>query len=53
MWSPKSNMISYWSPAIGNYPAIINIIELPNRKDICSRKVFDVQDGQMTWQSEG
>jgi len=53
VWSPKSCLISYWSPAVGNYPAIINIIELPGRKDVCSRKVFDVQDGQMVWQSEG
>ena len=53
VWSPKSNMISYWSPAAGNHPALINIIQLPERKDICSRKLFDVLDGHMVWQSEG
>jgi translation initiation factor 3 subunit B len=26
---------------------------MPERTDICSRKIFDVQDGKMVWQSEG
>ena len=52
-WSPRSNMISYWSPAVGNHPALINIIKLPERNDICSRKLFDVSDGRMVWQNDG
>jgi translation initiation factor 3 subunit B len=52
-WSPRSNMISYWSPAVGNHPALINIIKLPERLDICSRKLFDVSDGRMVWQNDG
>jgi translation initiation factor 3 subunit B len=53
VWSPRSNLISYWSPAVGNYPAMINIIKVPEREDICSRKLFDVTDGRMVWQNEG
>mmetsp|Transcript_20849 Transcript_20849/g.35345 ORF Transcript_20849/g.35345 Transcript_20849/m.35345 type:complete len:781 (+) Transcript_20849:34-2376(+) len=53
VWSPKSNLISYWSPSIGNHPAMINIIRLPERDAICSRKLFDVQNGRMVWQNEG
>ena len=53
VWSPRSNMMSYWSPAVGNHPALINIIKLPEREDICSRKLFDVSDGRMVWQNEG
>jgi translation initiation factor 3 subunit B len=53
VWSPKSNMISYWSPAVGNHPSLINIIKVPERTDICSRKIFDVTDGRMVWQNEG
>jgi translation initiation factor 3 subunit B len=53
VWSPKSNMISYWSPAVANYPAMINIIKIPDRTDLCSRKMFDVSDGRMVWQNEG
>jgi len=52
-WSPRSTMISYWSPAVGNHPALINIVRLPGREDICSRKLFDVLDGRMVWQNEG
>jgi uncharacterized protein with WD repeat len=53
VWSPKSNMISYWSPAVGNHPALINIMKLPEREDLCSRKLVDVVDGRMVWQNEG
>ena len=47
MWSPKSNMISYWSPAEANHPALINIIRVPERDEISSRKLFDVSEGTM------
>lgn len=53
VWSPKFNRLSYWSPAFGNLPAMINIVDIPSRDTLCSRKVFDVQDGKMTWQDEG
>jgi translation initiation factor 3 subunit B len=52
-WSPTSNMISYWSPASGNLPAFINIVQIPDRKNVCSRQMFDVQDGKMVWQNDG
>ena len=38
-WSPSGSMISYWSPAFGNHPAMINIVQMPERTPICSRKV--------------
>ena len=52
-WSPKSNQIAYWSPAVGNHPAVISIIRMPQRDDVCSRKLFDVTDGRMIWQNDG
>lgn len=54
-WSPSTstNMISYWSPAAGNHPAFINIVRLPDRVNVCSRQMFDVQDGKMVWQNDG
>lgn len=51
-WSPRQNVLSYWSPTTGNYPAMVNIVSV-ERKEICSRKCFDVLEGHMTWQSEG
>jgi translation initiation factor 3 subunit B len=52
-WSPRNNMLSYYSPGSVNFPALINIVELPSRRDVCSRKLFDVLEGRMSWQSEG
>ena len=52
-WSPKKNMLAYWAPAVGNLPAGINIVGIPDRKDICSRKLYQVQDGCMAWQDQG
>lgn len=53
VWSPRSNMISYWAPAQGNHPSLISIIGIPDRAEISSRKIFDVQDGRMVWQNDG
>lgn len=61
-WSPRGNLLAYWSPANGNLPAMINIVSIPSREVVCSRKIFDVQDGRtllqnesewMIWQNEG
>jgi translation initiation factor 3 subunit B len=61
-WSPRGNLLAYWSPAHGNLPAMINIVSIPSREVVCSRKIFDVQDGRMilhresewmVWQNEG
>jgi translation initiation factor 3 subunit B len=53
VWSPSSNLISYWAPAVGNHPSLVNIVQIPSKTDLCSRKIFDVSDGKMVWQSEG
>lgn len=52
-WAPKGSLMAYWSPASGNLPAQVNIISLPDRSDISTRRVFDVIDGQMVWQNDG
>jgi translation initiation factor 3 subunit B len=46
-------MLSYWSPTSGNLPAMINIVSVPDRKEICSRKCFDILEGHMLWHNEG
>ena len=54
-WCPSvnRNVLSYWSPAVGNHPALISVVSLPDRKEVCSRKLFDVLDGKMVWQNDG
>jgi translation initiation factor 3 subunit B len=58
VWCPYASpdgkqMISYWAPAVGNQPASINIISIPDRANISTRRLFDVHDGRMVWQNEG
>lgn len=55
-FSPRSTsnpLIAYYSPAVGTFPALINILSLPDRKEVASRKIVDVTGGQMVWQSDG
>jgi translation initiation factor 3 subunit B len=52
-WSPKSNVIAYWSPAVGNLPATINLLSIPDRQSVSSRKLFDVTEGKLVWQNNG
>lgn len=52
-WSPKRNMFAYWAPASDNLPAGIKIVGVPDRSDICSRKLYQVHDGRMVWQDQG
>jgi translation initiation factor 3 subunit B len=55
VWCPSAsrNVLSYWSPAVGNHPALISVVSLPDRTEVCSRKLFDVMDGKMVWQNDG
>jgi translation initiation factor 3 subunit B len=52
-WSPSRNLLGYFSPAVGNYPAVINILKVPEREDVVTRKIVDVIDGKMIWQNDG
>lgn len=53
VWAPCQNMLSYWCPTSGNYPAMVNIVSVPDRIEICSRKCFDILEGHMVWHPEG
>jgi len=53
-WSPGGeNLISYYTPASSNKPAVIGIIRIPSREVICSRKVVNVIEANMVWQEGG
>ena len=36
-WSPRANVISYWTPTVSNSPALVSIIKVPEKTEICSR----------------
>jgi len=53
VWSPRSNLISYFAPAVGDKPSMVSILRIPERTEICSRKIHSVTDGKMSWQNDG
>jgi len=52
-WSPKENIIAYWAPEIQNTPARVSLVEIPSRKELRQKNLFNVSDCKMHWQSEG
>ena len=43
-WSPKQNLIAYWVPEDKDAPARVVILEIPSRKEIRVKNLFNVSD---------
>jgi len=52
-WSPTDNMIAYWVPEQENTPARVTLIEIPSRRELVVRNLFNVADCKMHWQKNG
>jgi translation initiation factor 3 subunit B len=52
-FSPKANVLAYWAPEKGNTPAHVDIIELPSRKKLRQKNLFNVTKCSMVWHNEG
>ena len=52
-FSPKANIIAYWAPEHKNQPAHVDLIELPSRKSLRQKNLFNVTKCSMVWQEEG
>ncbi|KAK6171444.1 hypothetical protein SNE40_019633 [Patella caerulea] len=52
-WSPTDNMIAYWTSEHEHTPARVVLIEIPSRKELCVRNLFNVADCKMHWQKAG
>lgn len=52
-FSPKANILACWAPESGNAPAHVDIIELPSRKKLRQKNLFNVTKCSMVWQNEG
>jgi len=54
-WSPKQNIISYMVPERenGNAPAKVVLVEIPSRKELRQKNMFNVINCKMHWQSKG
>ena len=46
-------MIAYWVPEESNTPARVTLIEIPSRRELCVRNLFNVADCKMHWQKNG
>jgi len=52
-WSPVDNTIAFWVPEQENTPARVTLIEVPSRKELVIRNLFNVADCKMHWQKSG
>ncbi|GFR78417.1 eukaryotic translation initiation factor 3 subunit B, partial [Elysia marginata] len=52
-WSPTDNILAYWVPEQSNTPARVTLVEIPSRKELCVRNLFNVADCRMHWQKSG
>ncbi|RUS90727.1 hypothetical protein EGW08_001531 [Elysia chlorotica] len=52
-WSPTDNILAFWVPEQSNTPARVTLVEIPSRKELCVRNLFNVADCRMHWQKSG
>jgi len=52
-WSPKANILAYWAPEMKNIPAHVDLIEIPSRKALRQKNLFNVTSCSIVWQDEG
>jgi len=50
---PKKNLLAYWAPEHKNQPAHVDLIELPSRKKLRQKNLFNVSKCSMVWQESG
>ncbi|CAB4054131.1 EIF3B [Lepeophtheirus salmonis] len=52
-WSPTDNILGYWVAEDKDVPARVTLIEIPSRKEIRVKNLFNVANCQMHWQKSG
>lgn len=52
-WSPSDNILAYWVPEKDNIPAKVCLIEIPSRKQLREKHLYNVADIKMHWQARG
>ncbi|CAL8073302.1 unnamed protein product [Calicophoron daubneyi] len=52
-WSPADNILAYWVPESDNTPARVVLLEIPSRKELCTKNLFSVAEICLSWHSEG
>jgi len=52
-WSPKDNILTYWVAEDKDVPARVVLLEIPSRKELRVKNLFNVADCKMHWQKSG
>lgn len=52
-WSPTANILAYWTPEQKNSPAHVDLIEIPSRKKLRQKNLFNVTRCSMVWHDQG
>ncbi|VWU48824.1 eukaryotic translation initiation factor 3 subunit B, putative [Hepatocystis sp. ex Piliocolobus tephrosceles] len=52
-WSPSDNIVAIWIPESVNTPGILTLVEIPSRKELVSRKIYDVTHASIYWHGKG
>lgn len=52
-WSPRDNIIAYWVAEAKDVPARVVLLEIPSRKELRVKNLFNVADCKMHWQKSG
>ncbi|CAO3590975.1 unnamed protein product [Absidia cylindrospora] len=49
----EEEMLAYWTPEVGNQPARVTLMNVPNKEIIRTKNLFNVNDCKLYWQSKG
>ncbi|XP_033630442.1 eukaryotic translation initiation factor 3 subunit B-like [Asterias rubens] len=52
-WSPADNILAYWVPEVSESPARVTLVEIPSRKELRAKTLFNVADCKIHWQKQG
>lgn len=52
-WSPSQEILAYWVAEEQNVPARVTLIEIPSKRELRAKNIFNVADCKMHWQKNG
>ncbi|KAK2557121.1 Eukaryotic translation initiation factor 3 subunit B [Acropora cervicornis] len=52
-WSPSENIIAFWVPEYKDTPARVTLMEIPSRKEMRVKNLFNVSECKLFWQNKG
>ncbi|XP_055692826.1 eukaryotic translation initiation factor 3 subunit B [Lutzomyia longipalpis] len=52
-WSPTDNIIAYWVAETTDVPAKVSLLEIPKKREIRNKNLFNVADCKIHWQQSG